>query len=748
VRARIASATARAARVLFALALLACGAGEGEETSAASVRSFDTTACRAAAFAAPRAHPGGAFGFASWTAPATAPIRLVALPGVVRGDPPQAPGTLARWTQAEVAGWERSEDAGRVRVMSPPLVPGIAGATRVRIALRAPGLRQLDVVVSPRPVIDSRVRALRTLRFSLDDAGGSGAPTTITADIETVLAENWSDDRRPKSSLARIEIGVPSEVAEGMRIEDVRVEGPTAAFDAAAAGTTDAELRDVIHPAWFVHGGGSVRIAVRVPDGEPLLVWQDGSIGGGARSVAVRDGDAVREVSRVEGTGRAWTRHEASLAPWAGRDVEIEVRSDAPGVGLFGAPRILPRAARAATPNVIVYLVDTLRADHLGAYGSRAPGVSPHFDRVAAEGTLFGVAISSSAWTKPAIPTLMTGLAPTTHRVGASHYADRLPAGVPLVQERFRDAGWRTGSFSASPLGSTLSGLERGFDTAMLPGHWRYDLGDLPHAAAHQLHDALFAWHAEEPETPFFAYVHTMEVHSWREPRYRQTPPGFTPYDFAVQDADARLGELLAGLADRGLANDTLIVVVSDHGESFGDHDVRDHGTGLYQSQIHVPLLFWAGRAIPAITVGDVVGLADVAPTLLDLLRLPPLPGADGASLAQYLRGATAPVHESVPAERIRYVWQPDDAEIHAVVRQDKKKLIRKADDEQAFDLATDACETRTLERVPVDLRRRLDAWLAAQAEAARRFAASYGAPVGAVDARDVEQLRSLGYVE
>ena len=227
-----------------------------------------------------------------------------------------------------------------------------------------------------------------------------------------------------------------------------------------------------------------------------------------------------------------------------------------------------------------------------------------------------------------------------------------------------------------------------------------------------------------------------------------QAPPGYTPYDFAVQDADARFGELLAGLAERGLAENTLVVVVSDHGESFGDHGVRDHGTGLYQSQVHVPMLFWAGGALPTVGVGDVVGLADIAPTLLDLLRLPPLPGADGASLAAYFRGAAAPVHESVPAERIRYVWQPGDAEIHAVVRQDKKKLIRQADDEQAFDLAADACETRTLERVPVDLQRRLDAWLAAQAEAARRFRASYGTPAGAVDAQDVEQLKALGYVE
>jgi arylsulfatase A-like enzyme len=734
---------------LALLLLVGCGAGEGEETVAAPVRDFDTTACRAAAFVAPRAHPGGVFDFASWTAPAPAPIRLVALSGAVQGDAPEAAGTLARWTEAEVAGWERSEGAGRMRIASPPLVPGLKGATRLRIALRAPGLRQLEVVPSPTTVIDPRVRAFRTLYFSLDAAQEPDAPIVITADIETVLAENWADDRRPEPVLARIEIGVPAAMADRVRIEDVRIEGPTAHFGAAAAGTLAAELRDVIHPAWFVHGDRSVRIATRVPDGAPVLAWYDGSVGGGPRSVAVRAGDDVEELARSDGPGRAWTRQEVSLARWAGRAVEIELRSGAPGVGLFGAPRIVPAIAPARTPNVILYLVDTLRADHLGAYGSDAPGVSPHFDRLATEGTLFGVAISSSAWTKPAIPTLMTGLAPTTHRVGASTYADRLPQAVPLLQERFRDAGWRTGSFSASPLGSTLSGLERGFDTAMLPGHWRYNLGELPHASAHQLQEALFAWQAEEPEAPFFAYVHTMEVHSWREPRYRKAPPGQKPYDFAVQDADARFGELLAGLEARGLSRDTLIVVVSDHGESFGDHGVRDHGTSLYQSQIHIPLLFWAGGALPALTVDDVVGLADVAPTLLDLFGLAPLPAAEGISLEPYFAGATEPVHESVPAERIRYVWEPGAPEIHAIVRQDKKKLIRKAEDEQAFDLASDACESQTLGRVPVDLRTRLDAWLASQVEAAARFARAYGVTAGAaVDAEDVELLKSLGYVE
>ncbi len=741
-------ASPRAGRIFLLIFLSACGSRDGGDTYVDSpVRGFATEACRARQFVGARAHPGGSFAFASWRAPVLPPIQLVNLEGDVRGEPPEAGDVLVRWTDKDIAGWERSRLTDRIRLVSPPLIPVVKEATRLRIVLRSTGLRRLEVVPSPFPVIDDRLRAFRTLYFSLDEPSTPDTPVVITADIGAVLRENWADDRRPDSFLSRLEITLPLDVADTVRIEEIRIEGPTALYSSAAAGTIGAELHDVIHPAWFVHGGSSVRIPVTVPPGESILSWYDGSVGGGIRSVFVNDDAGAQLVSTVEGNGSSWARREVRLTRWAGHAVEVELRSDAPGVGLFGAPRITSLGVRGQTPNVILYLVDTLRADHLGAYGSDVLGVSPNVDRLATEGAQFGVAISSSAWTKPAIPTLMTGLWPTAHRVGASTYADRLPARVPVVQERFRDAGWRTGSFSASPLGSTLSGLERGFDTAMLPGHWRDHLGSLRHAAASQLNEAMLAWHAEEPETPFFAYVHTMEVHSWREDRYLQPPSGYRRYDFAVQDADGRLGELLVALAERGLSSNTLIVVVSDHGESFGDHGVDGHGTSLYQSQIHIPLVFWADGALPSITVDDVVGLADVAPTLLDFFGLPPLPKADGVSLAPYFAGPTEPVHRGVPSERIRYVWQPDAPEIYAMVRQDKKKLIRMAGDEQAFDLSKDACETQSLGRIPRDLRAELDRWLASQVAAAERFARVYGVAAGSIDAEDVEQLKSLGYV-
>jgi arylsulfatase A-like enzyme len=161
-----------------------------------------------------------------------------------------------------------------------------------------------------------------------------------------------------------------------------------------------------------------------------------------------------------------------------------------------------------------------------------------------------------------------------------------------------------------------------------------------------------------------------------------------------------------------------------------------------------VPLLFWAGQALPPATIGDVVGLADVAPTLLDLVGLPPIEGLDGTSLAAYFRGPSEPLHDAVHAERIRYVWEPDAPQIHAIVTQARRKLIRQAADEQAFDLEQDVCEARSLPEVPGDLRSALDAWLGAQTEAATAFVRRFGAASRAIDAEDVEQLKALGYVE
>jgi arylsulfatase A-like enzyme len=502
----------------------------------------------------------------------------------------------------------------------------------------------------------------------------------------------------------------------------------------------------IVRPSWYVNAGARVAVRLRLPPGAPELRWHEAATAG-ARSVRVLDGARADVLSRGAGAS-GWEPRRASLASHAGHEVVIELAAEGEGTAFFGEPRVVASGPETSTPDVLVYLIDTLRADALGAYGSPRAGVSPTIDALARGGVVFSQALSTSSWTKPAIPTLLTGLHPMTHRVGATSYTDRLPEGVPLLQEAFRTAGWRTGSFSASPLGSTLSGLERGFAAAYTPQRWQGEIGDLEHPGAEQLHAGLLAWVDEEPELPFFAYVQTLEVHEWKRARYaRDLAPGFEPYDAAVHDADRRLGELLEALRSRG--RHPLVVVLADHGESFGEHGVHGHGTSLFQSQIHIPLVLYAEGALPAMTVTDPVALTDVAPTVLDLAGLPPLPGQDGASLAAFPRGEGA-APRGVSSELVRFVWRPDAPPWRSMVSPELGKLIRvKGLPDLAYDLAHDRCETRPRPALAGTLAAALDERLREEDAAHERFAAQHGATTkGAVDAAEVERLRALGYVQ
>jgi len=141
------------------------------------------------------------------------------------------------------------------------------------------------------------------------------------------------------------------------------------------------------------------------------------------------------------------------------------------------------------------------------------------------------------------------------------------------------------------------------------------------------------------------------------------------------------------------------------------------------------------------------VGIADVAPTLLDLFDLEPLPGSDGRSLVPYFEHTADPVHRWVPAARLRYVWQPGEPQIYAMIDGDKQKLVRQGTSEWPFDLAADPCEARTTGAIPLALRKRLDDWLGEEVDKAEVFRQAHGPVTGAIDAEDVAELKALGYL-
>jgi arylsulfatase A-like enzyme len=394
---------------------------------------------------------------------------------------------------------------------------------------------------------------------------------------------------------------------------------------------------------------------------------------------------------------------------------------------------------------VIVYMVDTLLASRIGALGSSVPEVSPVMDFLVGRGLAFVRGTSTSSWTKPAVASLMTGVYPQTHRVGTRNYTDRLSSRAPVLQERFREAGFRALSASASPLGSTLSGLERGFDLAHTPARWEDELGPLGHPNARQLQEALLSFIDEDPSQPIFAYLHTLDVHEHHRPMFAEGGSDDTPYDRAVRQQDSALGQLIREHRARG--REMILVLVSDHGEGFGEYEIEPgHGYSLRQNQLHVPIVFYGPRWLPRGRLTEPASLVDVAPTLLDLFALAPLPHAQGRSLLPGRGDAPSAVY----AERTWFLWDHQGPQLVARISADGTKLVSGRRRPSFWNLLQSPCEDQSHARpIDTDAASQLARFQREQRVAAEWWDLQYGesAP-GRIDPDDIARLRSLGYLQ
>lgn len=342
---------------------------------------------------------------------------------------------------------------------------------------------------------------------------------------------------------------------------------------------------------------------------------------------------------------------------------------EATGLPAGPPPPSVPR------PSVLLYLVDTLRADRLGCYGYPRP-TSPRLDAFAGRAFLFERAFADTSWTKPAVATLLTGLPPRRH--GVNGLQDGLPEGVALLAELLGEAGWDTAGFTANAHVSPASGFARGFD------RFEYRIEEPDDAAA--LNRRALAWlDGREEARAFFLFVHTLDPHAPYQPpapfrgrlagevadpgvgsvesiramARREVP--VTPqaiadlealYDAEVAANDAAFGALLDGLTARGLAGQTLVAFVSDHGEAFHEHGVLGHGWDLYGEVLRIPLLLRLPGQRQGRRVARPVQQADLAPTLLAALGLavpPEMPGRDLLLLAAEEAGAPAALPDHRP---------------------------------------------------------------------------------------------------
>ena len=380
-------------------------------------------------------------------------------------------------------------------------------------------------------------------------------------------------------------------------------------------------------------------------------------------------------------------------------------------VGIQGGKRLHERAAEASlpaatpgSPNVVVIVVDTLRADHLSAYGYARP-TSPMLERVARQGVLFENAIAPCSWSLPSHASLLTGRYPLEHGLvnvqpmpwlGSGRTAMK---GYTSIGEALQQRGYRTGAFSANRVYfSEGVGLGRGFMhfedyfssagdalTRTLYGRkiarfyfYRSDKSKVTRALrylgldswrdqdsegsgeyggafgvrkrADDVNQEMLRWVLRDRKRPFFAFLNYLDVHykyggPWNYPK--PAWDGGTPvdeYDFGLTYVDDYIGRLLADLERRGLAQNTIVVLTSDHGESLGDHGLTYHGAALYWELIHVPLIIAYPGHLPAgLRIATPVSNAAIPATIMGLLN-------------QNLSGAR--YQEIFPGPALSVLWQ------------------------------------------------------------------------------------------
>jgi len=586
---------------------------------------------------------------------------------------------------------------------------------------------------------------------------------------------------------------------------------PRKTYFPAPAGRLKIGKQDEYREVLYVHSPSSVTYEVPVPAAGRLHF----GIGVAEKRKAV----TFRVVAHPEGRELylrsledpdRWEDVEADLAGYAGQTLKFsfQTSADQPGtVGLWANPLITTRALQ-GRPNVVLYLVCSLRPDHTSLHSYHRE-TTPFLKKLGASSVVFEDCQAQAPWTKGSVPSLLTSL--HSYTLGLMHDSDTIPKGAVTMAQRLRAAGYVTASFVTNPFAGRVTGLDRGFDYVMeypVIHRQRTEEADRGTDSA-ALNRVIFPWLERHRHEPFFLYAHATDPHApYRPPaefEARFANPAETPqfdrdyarlrdqrqygggatvsranclakgvnpdrfirrasdrYDGEIAHNDRSIELLVEKLRQLGLLDQTLLVVVSDHGEEFQEHGWTAHGHSLYQELTHALFLLWNPKLLPTPRrVIEPVQLLDLMPTVLELVGV----GAEGVVQGQSL----APLARGLPFQRKAAVMLSRFAHPNASPRgfvpeyrtgafariDADWKLIYRDQAEKAglnrvelYDRRADRRETKNLAAQHPEVVARLMAdvtqWIEGQKQVRKLLGPGGKA---ALDVQTLERLRSLGYL-
>ncbi|MBW2447051.1 MAG: sulfatase [Deltaproteobacteria bacterium] len=406
--------------------------------------------------------------------------------------------------------------------------------------------------------------------------------------------------------------------------------------------------------------------------------------------------------------------------------------------------------------NLVVIMVDTLRADRLSSWGYERE-TSPVMDALAASGIRFANNMSQSTWTKTSMASIFTATYPAKNKVTRFNHV--IPRGATLAPEILQDAGFRTVGIWRNGWIAASFGFDQGWDFYVKPNRDLHDqienpssikLGGTDQAVTNPALQFLRSVGDER----FFLYLHYMDAHQYVYDGAVDFGRGYSDiYDQSVHWVDANIGSVVAVLQQQGLMKNTVLAIISDHGEGFLEHGHEGHAANLYRETTHVPfILTLPFRLNEPIVVESPVENVDIMPTLFDLLGLPDLPEADGESLMPLVEAAARGEAEPSDPTEPRFAFldkawgRPnEDPRAFLLVEKDGYRLHDYAGaGVHLYDANEDYAEGADLAESDPE---RVKALRTLAREHLQTPAPSWGGPGWvAIDDMEAAQLRALGY--